>query len=116
MNEKPKSILPEYLSEGEKVEVGKFVDNKKLFEAVKKVILMGIYHNGTLQEDKPADPLVNALLPNLAHMPAFTDEQLGQTLRAKAQSIAMLENSLTAMEAFKSVKSPIQGDGINEAS
>jgi len=106
----------DFLSDVEKEKVSSFVKDKTMLEAVKKVILYGVYENGTLKRDQSADPTKNFLL-SLAFDPKYTNEELGADLRAAGQAIVMVEKGLGKLEMFvegESIKSPIQ-PGVNPA-
>lgn len=86
-----------YLSDKELEKVDKFVKDKVQFEAVRKVLLDGIYNNGTLKKDAPADPLRNWALSLGATSNQgvhLTNEQVGAELRAMSEGIYFLEMAL----------------------
>ena len=70
-------------------------------QAVKKVLLAGIYDNGTLKAGKPADPLRNTAFYLVSNMPEIPNEQLGEELRAVWQGINALESAFKKISEFK---------------
>lgn len=90
------------LNEIEKSEIEKFVANKTMFEAVRKVLLQGIYFEGVLKDGQKAMPLKNFTM-ELANSSAnvqgmISDEALGQNLRAKWEGIRTVEIGFKELE------------------
>lgn len=103
----------------EQAEVQKFVENQTMFEAVKKILLAGIYFNGTLRAGEPADPTRNFTLSLVARSAQngeqfFTNEQLGQDLRACSEGIRLVESGLKSLENYKTPPKPV-GSAPNPA-
>lgn len=96
----------DYLNEIEKQEVQKFLENTVLKEAVKKVILAGIYFNGTLRPGEKADPLRNFALSLVSSAIAngTRNEQIGEDVRAKLIGVGLLEDAYQALEKLKKVE------------
>lgn len=82
--------MQDYLSDSEQQKIASFMRDTKMVDAVKKVILAGIYFNGTLKPDVKANPLKNFAL-SLAFDPKIDNEALGADLRATAQGISFVE-------------------------
>ncbi len=80
----------EYLSDIERAKIETFMADKVMVEAVKKVLLSGIYYNGTLKPGEKADPLKNFALA-LAFDPMIPAQKVGEDLKASAQGISLLE-------------------------
>lgn len=108
----------DYLNEAEEIELTKFADNKLMFSAVKKVLLAGIYYNGTLIQGKaPIDPTKNFALTTaaVAQMDSsITDETIGRNLRASSVGINLVNFGFEKCEAYKTgakreEKTPISG-------
>lgn len=98
-----KEFLETILDDAEKSLIQKFVDNEKMREAVRKVLLFGAYGNGTIQKGKKATPFYNFAL-TLALEGKSTNEQLGADLRACTEGIKIVENAFNAMSIFKSIE------------
>ena len=95
-----------YLSDHEKQSIEAFCNNKAMFNAVKKVILSGIYEQGTLKEDEEPSPLENMAfhLASLSTKNPIPDEQLGQHIRGMWNGVNALEIGFKKLETFKQVK------------
>lgn len=91
----------DYLSDLEKEKVHRFNEDTVLKEAVRKVLLAGIYMNGTLKKGAKANPLHNWALSFGATTPGVTDEQLGQNLRAHAWAVNSIESAFNKLGEIK---------------
>lgn len=92
------------LNEQEMNAVQYFQENEILREAVKKVLLYGVYHNGTLEAGKPANPLQNFLMGLVlnAEELQLTNEQLGQKTKEAVAGVNMIERAFQfAFPLFK---------------
>ena len=74
-------------------------------EAVKKVLLAAVYHNGSLKEGVSADPTRNACFSLVAQAPGISNEQLGADLRAMWEGVKIVENAFNKMTEYKKVES-----------
>jgi len=97
-------MLEQQLSKEEIVLVETFCKNKKMFEAVKKGLLAGIYSHGVIKAGYEFDPLQNGAfaLASLAVSNPIPDEQLGQHIRGTWAGINALENALKELQKIKS--------------
>ena len=94
-------MLEKVLSDKEIAEVQKFIKNDCLKEAVKKILLYGIYYNGTLKKGEEPNPMMNfALTINEIDGKMLTDEEIGAVLRAKRHAIEMLVTGYQELEKF----------------
>ncbi len=104
----------EILSDLEKAKVQSFMADKEMVEAVKKVILSGIYYNGTLRPGQKSNPTKNfALGFNLDR--TVKNEDIGADVRAVIEGISLVElgfGELGKIAVPGPVKSPMQ---VNEA-
>lgn len=102
-----------FLSEQEKNEIESFYKNEVMREAVKKILLMGIYENGVMKAGVSHNPQMNWAL-GLAwetNGTSVTNEKIGSDLRAIAEGIKSVEIAFKELEKFKkAVKSPIKGN------
>ena len=105
----------EYLTDQERAKIAAFMGDPVAFEAVKKVLLAGVYHNGILKKGKKGEPLKNAAL-GMAFDPKYSNEALGADLRAFAQGMLAVENGFNELGkiAEKMIPSPV-GEESNEA-
>lgn len=95
MNKATKADFEKILDPKEMLALQMFQDNPTLKEAVKKVILFGVYHNGTLEAGKQANPLQNFTLGLAANAETvgLDNAQLGQKLKETWAGIQLLERS-----------------------
>jgi len=96
-----------YLDRSEEAKLEKFVADKKMFNAVKKVLLKHIYTEGILKVGEPVeDSIKNFILQKsamaLQNMPEITNEMLGEQLRADTQALRIVE--LGFLEGFNEFK------------
>lgn len=99
----------EYLNEIEQNEIQKFLENITLKEAVRKVILSGVYFDGIMVPGKPADPLKNFILGTMttsANAFALTAEK-GMRIQSIIDAIAMVESGFRKLEELK-LKEPVK--------
>jgi hypothetical protein len=96
-----------YLNEIEIAEVEKFLENSTLVEAVKKVMLSGLYAQGVLVPGQKADLTRNFALGEVVTAMnngiALPNEQLGQTLRGKAEGLSLVEQAFRDLEKMRKV-------------
>lgn len=103
-----------YLNDIEKDEVRKFAENSVAFNAVKKVILEGLYNQGRLEAGKPADPLKNFMLGHISTPKGTTpapilmkdDKGLGEDIRALMQGVSLLVDGFETLESFVDKQAP----------
>ena len=94
-------LLDKFLNDTEKLALQNFAENDVQREAVKKVLLFEIYHNGTLNIGETPDPLRNGILGLVSRGPALDNETLGRALRAQWEGINYLEVGFQELEKFK---------------
>lgn len=101
--------MKEFLNDLELEKVKVFVEDPVMFEAVRKVLLSGIYQNGTLKPGQKANPSKNFAL-SLAFDPKVDNEALGADLRASASGIHFVELGFRELEKLvpQPIKSPLQ--------
>lgn len=103
------------LSDIEKQKIESFCADEIMFEAVKKVLLAGIYDNGVLEEGKPAEPRKNFALSLVLGGGEFTDEHIGRVLRAQGEGIRTVETGFTKLKEVKLEKSKNPDKPVNPA-
>ena len=84
-----------------------------MVEAVRKVILSGIYFDGVLKPGRPSDPFKNFILGKFAGKiegsmqppPVIMDstEEIGLKMRAIIDAISMLETGFRELDKLKKV-------------
>ena len=97
-----------YLSEAEKQSVAKFLADPSMKEAVRKVLLSCVYYDGTMEEDRAADPLKNFILayftnPQKQLLPAA---EKGMLLETIINSVSLVESGFKQLEKLKPLELP----------
>lgn len=105
--------LKTVLSEKEQAKLTKFADDELMMNAVKKVLLFGMYYNGTLKEGQKPEPTKNFLLGLMSQVRSVPDEHLGQVLRGQMEGLTILENGYLDLNLFKSEPSKVEKQDIN---
>lgn len=105
--------ITDVLNEREQVEIQKIIESPVLKEALRKILLFGIYYNGTLKAGENPDPLINFYL-NRANNMDISDEQLGHDARVSAEAIFLLEDGFKQIDKFKITNEP-EADTANPA-
>jgi hypothetical protein len=90
----------EILTDGEKAKLEAIASDPVAVEAVRKIILTGVYYNGTIKAGEKANPTRNFALA-LAFNPGYSAERVGEDVKACAQAIMLLEKGLAEIESFK---------------
>lgn len=90
----------DFLSEAELHAIERFLADETAVEAVRKVILSGVYFDGRLLEGKPADPLKNFILgavtrPGDSLLP---DAEMGAKVKAIVNAVALVESGFKELE------------------
>lgn len=96
----------DYLSDKEKNAVQRFIADEHMREAVRKVLLSGVYYDGIMTPDKPADPLKNFLLGYFSsqQMALLPVEEKGKKVEVILNAISMVETGFKELEKFKEIK------------
>jgi hypothetical protein len=100
--------MQQYLNELEITKVEQFCADKVMFEAVKKILLSGIYSQGVIEKGFKHDPLQNAAfnLASQAITNPIPDAELGANLRGMWAGVNYLHNAYRELERIKSLQSP----------
>lgn len=98
--------MEKYLNDLEIEKIEAFCKDTVLLEAVRKVMLQGIYTHGTLQKGVTPDPLQNGALSlaSVSTTNPIPDEMLGQHIRGIWSGLNALENAFTSLTSIKSNK------------
>lgn len=113
--------MDEFLTDLEKEKISAFCSDETLKEAVRKVMLAGIYSNGVIKKDgKPHDPTKNFALTQafqaMIHSAPITDEELGQNIRARAAGIQMVEQGFAELDKIHApAPAPEPKPAVNKA-
>jgi hypothetical protein len=116
-DEKLKKYYDSFLTEAEKVKLENLCNDEVAFNALKKVLLQGIYTQGTIQKGYEVDPLVNGAfsLVQFSTQNPIPDEEIGKHLKSMWAGVNYLKNSLDSLENIKSVKDDKVESPFNEA-
>ena len=106
----------DYLSESEKLKVDQFVNDLVMREAVRKVILSGVYNDGILHKGEAADPLKNFMLGYFTQsaVQMFTTDEKGKKLEAIIHAVSMVESGFKELDKCKLVENE-EKETINRA-
>ena len=107
--------IEEVLTDIEKQKIQRFLEDKITANAVKKVLLYGIYYNGVLNAGLEIDPTINFALNLAFKKEHVTDEQIGRDLRACAEGIRLVESGFVQMGKLIPDLSEESKEIINEA-
>lgn len=95
--------MKESLTDVEIAKIEAFCADKVMFDAVKKVILEGIYFQGTIKKGLTPNPLINGALSlaSLSTGNPIPDEELGANIRGIWAGLNALENAYKKLETIK---------------
>lgn len=99
-------MTKDILTETEVAKIEAFCADTEMHNAVRKVLLQGIYEHGTVQKDHTADPLVNGAfaLASLSMENPIPDEELGAHIRAMWAGVNAMHNAFKDLNNIKSEK------------
>lgn len=102
--------MKNYLTELEIDKIENFCKDEVLFNAVKKVILQGLYTHGTVQKGLNINPLQNGAfaLASVAMNNPIPDEMLGQHIRSMWSGLNALENAYADLKSIKNEQELIE--------
>ncbi|PJC41174.1 MAG: hypothetical protein CO041_05940 [Candidatus Pacebacteria bacterium CG_4_9_14_0_2_um_filter_40_15] len=105
------------LSPLEVTKIEQFNKDKEMQEAVRKVLLSGLYTHGVVTKKGDHNPLINGAfaLVALAGDNPIPDEQLGAHLRGTWFGITALENAWKQLVKIKAEKAEAVESPFNEA-
>lgn len=108
--------MKDYLTEIEVEKIENFCKDEVLVEAVRKVLLQGLYTHGTVQLGYTPNPLQNGAfgLASVAMNNPIPDEALGQHIRSMWSGMNALENAFRDLQSIKK-QSSINLEELNEA-
>jgi hypothetical protein len=90
-----------YLNDVEKAALRALNGNAVAKEALRKLLLSEIYSCGTLKAGEAANPLKNYSLTLVSKLGQFSNEKVGEQLRATWEGINMLEIGLDRLRDFE---------------
>lgn len=104
------------LNEEEIMHIEAFCSNEKMYQAVRKGILSGLYSHGVIKAGYEHDPLQNGAL-SLAALTTnnpIPDEMLGQHIRGVWAGLNALENGFNGLQKIKTNKASEEKEPVNE--
>ena len=106
----------DFLTDLEIAKIEAFCSDKAMYEAVRKVILQGIYTHGTVKKEGIVNPVVNGAfsLASLAMENPIPDEQLGAHIRTMWAGINAMKNAFDTLDTIKQ-EVPLVETPYNEA-
>jgi len=104
------------MSELEKDAIMLFSRNPIMVEAVRKVLLAGLYSNGTMRAGIPSEPTRNMAFSLVANTNAeYSNEQIGADLRALWAGINAVEAGFNEIKRLAKVEQPPEPKEPNRA-
>lgn len=105
-----KAMLQEVLSDQEQLAIQMFVDNDVQREAVKKILLYGVYNTGTLKKGEPSDPTRNFAfgIVQTTEAQGLGDDMIGRRIRAAWEGAQIVESGFQELAMFKTEKDELQ--------
>jgi hypothetical protein len=109
--------MKEYLTPLQITKIEQFCKDKEMYEAVKQVLLAGLYTHGVVKKGVPHNPLINGAfsLVSLAGNNPIPDAELGAHLRGQWFAVNALEMAFNSIDKIKSEKVEKIESPYNEA-
>ena len=109
--------MKDYLTDLEIAKIELFCADKEMHDAVKKVLLKGIYTDGVIQKGLTPNPLENAAfnLASLSIENPIPDAELGANIRGMWAGVNYLHNAFKTLSSIKSEKEEAVVSPYNEA-
>ena len=101
----------EHLTEVEIDKIEAFCQDETLFEAVRKVVLAGIYHNGVLVKGKDfvaQNPAFNLLASMYEKGKPVSDEEIGQNLRGLYEGVHCAQSAFAQLQTIKRQRESVE--------
>jgi hypothetical protein len=108
--------MKDYLTEMEIAKIEQFCGDITMYEAVKKVLLAGIYTHGTIQKGVTPNPLQNAAyhLAAVSVENPVTNEIIGEHVRGMWYGVNALKNGFDELDRLKIKREELESP-YNEA-
>lgn len=109
--------MKDHLTPLQVVKIEQFCKDTEMYEAVRTVLLAGIYTHGVLKKGLKHNPLINGAfsLASLSANNPIPDEVIGQQLRAQWAGVNALEQAFNTLQDIKSEKKKEVKTPYNEA-
>ena len=109
-----KEFTDSFLDEQEQAYIKQFAQNEKMKEAVKKVVLSGIYEQGVMKKGRPHLPGENFVLGLVSQRGMNVDDEVvGQDVRACSEGIRLVLQGFQNLELYDETES--KGSKKNDA-
>ena len=111
------SYAKEALTKAQVLKIEQFCKDKEMYDAVRQVLLAGLYTHGVVRKGEKHNPLVNGAfaLVALAGTNPIPDAELGAHLRGQWFGINALESAFNTLSKIKSEKVENIPSPLNEA-
>lgn len=109
--------MKEYLTDLQVAKIEAFCADTEMHEAVRQVLLAGLYTHGVPKKGKKHNPLINGAfaLVSLAGENPIPDEELGAHIRGQWFGINALQNAFSQLDQIKSEKAEPVESAVNIA-
>jgi len=97
----PNTNFDSQFSEAEKALFQDFADNPHLYAAIKKLLLAGLYEQGTIKAGIDPNPTRNFALSLVFNSDRRSNEEIGQDLRALGEGMRIIETAFDHILDFK---------------
>ena len=116
-DDKLAKYFDESLTEIEKEKIEFLCKDEVALNAVRKVLLQGLYVQGTIQKGYDVDPLQNGAfgVASLAFNNPIPDAEIGASVRAQFAGVNYLKNAFDSLHTIKSKKEKPVETPYNEA-
>ena|SRR5882724_5324891 len=102
-----KAFIDKMLDDAERGKIEQIANDPTMVRAVKKVLLAGIYYNGTLKPGEEPDAMRNFAV-NMMTFNLRTNDQLGEEVRGAIEGMIKLEQGFDGIALYKA---PPKGKG-----
>lgn len=109
----PKSYFDVYLNDIEKSAVAQFIENKTMYEAVRKLVLASVYYNDVVKQLPEGNPTINPVLSQVYGMIDLniSNETIGAQQRAVAEAYRIVTNGFARIDSFKLKETQAPNEG-----
>ncbi|MCK4518293.1 hypothetical protein KAT92_05955, partial [Candidatus Babeliales bacterium] len=90
--------MKEQLTDLQLAKIAAFVADQEMCEAVRSVLLAGVYKNGVIKAGEKHNPLINGAFGLVAESSAYSNEQYGEQLRGMWAGVSTLEGAFDKMK------------------
>ena len=102
--------IQDILSEQEIANLESFNANPVMKEAVRKVLLLPLYYQGTFQKGKPANPMWNFMMGLVGSDAKATPEEIGRYAKIQYEGISAVEVAFDRISNFQKIEKVALGE------